>query len=119
MNMKNLVVVESPSKTKKLAAFLGKDYTVLSSVGHIRDLPKSSLGVDLENNFEPEYVVSDAKKERIDKQYYVTTKKDEITTEIAKELLDGAEEFSLKMKLIIKKVDNDLIEKLRLRFQMI
>lgn len=60
--MKNLVVVESPSKTKKLASFLGHEYTVLSSVGHIRDLPKSGLGVDVENNFEPEYVLSPDKK---------------------------------------------------------
>lgn len=63
--MRNVVVVESPSKTKKLAAFLGKDYEVLSSVGHIRDLPKSGLGVDVENNFEPEYVLSPDKKDVI------------------------------------------------------
>ncbi len=63
--MKNIVVVESPSKTKKLASFLGKDYEVLSSVGHIRDLPKSGLGVDVENNFEPEYVLSPDKKDVI------------------------------------------------------
>ncbi len=57
------MVVESPSKTKKLASFLGKDYEVLSSVGHVRDLPKSGLGVDVENNFEPEYVISPDKKD--------------------------------------------------------
>ncbi|PIR42141.1 DNA topoisomerase I, partial [candidate division WWE3 bacterium CG10_big_fil_rev_8_21_14_0_10_35_32] len=61
--MKNLVVVESPSKTKKLASFLGDQYTVVSSVGHIRDLPKSGLGVDVENKFEPEYVISSDKKD--------------------------------------------------------
>ena len=58
INMKNLVVVESPSKTKKLAGFLGDDYVVTSSVGHIRDLPKSGFGVDFENDFEPQYVIS-------------------------------------------------------------
>ena len=63
INMKNLVVVESPSKTKKLASFLGDQYTVVSSVGHIRDLPKSGLGVDVENKFEPEYVISSDKKD--------------------------------------------------------
>ena len=61
--MKNLVVVESPSKTKKLASFLGDDYIVVSSVGHIRDLPKSGLGVDFENDFEPEYVILPSKKD--------------------------------------------------------
>ena len=60
--MKNLVIVESPSKTKKLASFLGKDYKVLSSVGHVRDLPKSGLAIDVEHDFEPEYVISDDKK---------------------------------------------------------
>ena len=61
--MKNLVIVESPAKTKKIASFLGDDYVVLSSVGHIRDLPKSQLGVDLEKNFEPQYELSKDKKD--------------------------------------------------------
>jgi DNA topoisomerase-1 len=56
--MKNLVVVESPSKTKKIASFLGADYEVVSSVGHIRDLPKSTTGVDVENKYEPAYLIS-------------------------------------------------------------
>ncbi|PJA40743.1 type I DNA topoisomerase [candidate division WWE3 bacterium CG_4_9_14_3_um_filter_34_6] len=66
-NMENLVIVESPSKTKKLAGFLGKDYNVLSSVGHVRDLPKSGLGVDVENDFEPEYIISPDKKDIVSK----------------------------------------------------
>ncbi|HTR97903.1 MAG TPA: type I DNA topoisomerase [Candidatus Acidoferrales bacterium] len=53
---KNLVIVESPTKSKTLNKFLGRDFMVLASNGHIMDLPKSQLGVDLENNFEPEYV---------------------------------------------------------------
>jgi len=52
-----LVLVESPTKTKTLEKFLGKDYKVLASGGHIRDLPKSKLGIDVENNFEPQYVI--------------------------------------------------------------
>ena len=55
--MKSLVIVESPAKAKTIAKYLGKDYTVKASVGHIMDLPKSKLGVDLENNFEPKYIV--------------------------------------------------------------
>jgi len=52
-----LVIVESPTKSKTIEKFLGKEYKVLSSYGHIRDLPKGSFGVDVENNFEPDYVV--------------------------------------------------------------
>ena len=55
--MKSLVIVESPAKAKTIAKYLGKDYTVKASVGHIMDLPKSKLGVDVENNFEPKYIV--------------------------------------------------------------
>lgn len=53
---KNLVIVESPSKAKTIAKFLGSKYTVVASVGHIRDLPKSKLGINIENNFDPEYI---------------------------------------------------------------
>lgn len=53
----NLVIVESPTKAKKLSTYLGKSYTVKASVGHVRDLPKSKLGVDLDNNFEPTYEI--------------------------------------------------------------
>ncbi len=53
---KNLVIVESPSKAKTIGKFLGSRYSVMASFGHLRDLPKSRLGVDLENNFEPKYI---------------------------------------------------------------
>lgn len=59
---KNLVIVESPAKAKTIEKYLGKDYTVRSSVGHIRDLVKKGLGVDTENNFEPTYEISPDKK---------------------------------------------------------
>jgi DNA topoisomerase-1 len=55
--MKSLVIVESPAKAKTIGKYLGKDYTVKASVGHIMDLPKSKLGVDIEKNFEPKYIV--------------------------------------------------------------
>lgn len=80
---KNLVIVESPAKAKTIEKFLGKkSYTVKASVGHIRDLPKSKLGIDVDNNFEPQYitirgkgdVVSELKKEakKADKIYLAT-----------------------------------------------
>lgn len=59
----NLVIVESPAKAKTIEGYLGKDYVVKSSYGHVRDLPTKGLSVDLENNFKPEYqVLSDKKK---------------------------------------------------------
>lgn len=53
---KDLVIVESPAKAKTISKFLGKNYEVKASVGHIKDLPKSKLGIDIDNNFEPEYI---------------------------------------------------------------
>ncbi len=53
---KNLVIVESPGKIKSISRYLGKNYKVKASVGHVRDLPKSQLGVDIENDFEPKYI---------------------------------------------------------------
>lgn len=53
---KNLVIVESPAKAKTISKFLGRNYDVKASVGHVRDLPKSKLGIDIENNFEPYYI---------------------------------------------------------------
>ena len=79
---KNLVIVESPAKAKTIGKFLGRSYKVLASVGHVRDLPKSKLGIDIENNYEPKYinirgkgpVINDLKKEakKADKIYLAT-----------------------------------------------
>ncbi|HET9850779.1 MAG TPA: type I DNA topoisomerase [Candidatus Saccharimonadales bacterium] len=59
---KNLVIVESPAKAKTIARYLGEDFEVKSSFGHIRDLPKKDLGVDINNNFQPTYQISPDKK---------------------------------------------------------
>lgn len=59
---KNLVIVESPAKAKTIAKYLGKDYTVKSSFGHIRDLPKKGLNIDIEHGFAPTYEISSDKK---------------------------------------------------------
>lgn len=53
---KNLIIVESPAKVKTIKKFLGSNYEVTASGGHLRDLPKSSMGIDIENNFEPKYI---------------------------------------------------------------
>ncbi|HKL37564.1 MAG TPA: DNA topoisomerase, partial [Bacteroidales bacterium] len=59
----NLVIVESPAKAKTIKKFLGNDYLVKSSYGHIRDLEKKNYGIDIDNGFQPQYVISEGKKE--------------------------------------------------------
>ena len=60
---KNLVIVESPAKAKTIEKFLGKDFTVASSFGHIADLPSKDIGIDVDNDFKPKYIISKDKKE--------------------------------------------------------
>ena len=74
--IENLVIVESPAKAKTIERFLGKEYLVKSSFGHVRDLAKKNLGIDIENEFKPDYIVSVDKKK------------------IVKELMDLAKEAS-------------------------
>ncbi len=62
---KNLVIVESPAKAKTIGKFLGKNYKVIASVGHVRDLPKSKMGIDIDNDFEPSYITIRGKGEVI------------------------------------------------------
>ena len=64
-NASNLVIVESPSKAKTIGKYLGPDYIVKASMGHLRDLPKSTMGVDIDRNFEPEYIPLDTKADLI------------------------------------------------------
>ena len=64
-------------------------------------------------------LISNAKKERIDKQYYVTTEKDDITKEVGEELLNNAEEFVLKIKVVIKNLNNDSVDDIRDKFDSI
>ena len=63
---KNLVIVESPAKAKTIEKYLGGDYKVVASMGHLRDLPKSTLGIDIEKDFEPKYIPVKDHKEVID-----------------------------------------------------
>ncbi|MDO5028044.1 MAG: type I DNA topoisomerase [Bacillota bacterium] len=81
----NLIIVESPTKAKTIGKMLGKSYKVVASVGHVRDLPKSTLGVDIENDFEPKYInirgkgplIKDLKKEaKAAKNVYLATDND-------------------------------------------
>src|ERR1035437_10223967 len=62
---KNLVIVESPAKAKTIARFLGKVFTVKSSYGHIRDLPKKDLAVDVAHDYQPSYHISDENQKAV------------------------------------------------------
>lgn len=74
----NLVIVESPAKAKTIGKYLGKNYIVEASMGHIRDLPKSTLGVDVENNFNPKYITIRGKGDLISKLKKAAKKADKI-----------------------------------------
>jgi len=63
--MKDVILVESPTKAKTLNRFLAGKFTVVASMGHIRDLPKSKLGVDVEKNFEPQYIIPRDKQKTV------------------------------------------------------
>lgn len=71
---KNIVIVESPAKAKTIEKFLGKDFKVVSSYGHIVDLPSKEIGVDIENGFKPKYLVSNDKKEVVKELKALTQK---------------------------------------------
>jgi len=76
--MKSLVIVESPTKGRTIEKFLGKDYKVLASFGHVRDLPKRELGVDVENDFEPKYVIPPKAKKVVSELKKEMTKADNV-----------------------------------------
>lgn len=63
---KSLVIVESPAKAKTIGKYLGKNFSVKASLGHIKDLPKKDLAIDVDNDFRPNYVVIEGKKKLID-----------------------------------------------------
>ncbi|MGP3777459.1 type I DNA topoisomerase [Halanaerobium saccharolyticum] len=75
---KNLVIVESPAKAKTIKKFLGRNYKVEASMGHVRDLPKSKLGIDLENDFEPNYITIRGKGKTLNKLRKEAKKSEEV-----------------------------------------
>jgi len=74
----HLVIVESPTKARKLAEYLGSEFTIEASVGHVADLPKKKLGVDIENNFEPTYEISEDKEKVVKRLRELASKADRI-----------------------------------------
>lgn len=121
---KNLVIVESPAKAKTIEKYLGTDYKVVASMGHLRDLPKSTLGIDIENDFEPKYIPVKDHKEVIDnlkklsknsKMIYLATDPDREGEAISwhlKELLNLSDDKARRVTFneITKKVVKESIE---------
>ena len=70
---KKLVIVESPSKSKTIEKYLGSDYTVMASKGHVRDLPKNKLGVDIDKGYAPQYLEMSDKKDISSKEIRLLT----------------------------------------------
>ncbi|MBE6704511.1 MAG: type I DNA topoisomerase [Ruminococcaceae bacterium] len=107
--MAHLVIVESPSKGGTIKSYLGKGYKVVASIGHIRDLPKSTLGVDIENNFQPKYInirgkgplIADLKKEAKNADtVYLATDPDREGEAIAWHLMNALELSPEKAKRV-------------------
>jgi len=75
---KNLVIVESPAKAKTINKYLGQEFVVKASMGHVRDLPKAKLGVDVEHDFEPQYVIPTDKRKTVEKLKELASKASEV-----------------------------------------
>ena len=74
----DLIIVESPTKAKTITKFLSSNYKIESSYGHIRDLPKSNMGIDMENNFEPSYIIPTKAKKTVTNLKKLAAKADRI-----------------------------------------
>jgi DNA topoisomerase-1 len=106
---KNLVIVESPAKAKTIEKYLGSDYTVKSSYGHIRDLPKKGLNIDIENNFKPTYeinpdkkkIVAELKKAAVGKDVWLASDEDREGEAIAWHLTQALKLDPKKTKRIV------------------
>ena len=125
---KGLVIVESPAKAKTIQKYLGKGFTVDASYGHVKDLPKSSLGVDVENDFETEYVVIPGKEKVLAKLKKLALSADHIylapdpdregeaiAAHLADELGEDSSKKTKKGKKAAKKKTDDIGEGARIR----
>ncbi|SUY47260.1 DNA topoisomerase I [Clostridium putrefaciens] len=106
----NLVIVESPAKAKTIGKYLGKNYIVEASMGHVRDLPKSQLGVDIENNYDPKYITIRGKGELLDKLRKLAKKSDKVYLATDPDREGEAISWHLATALKIDKKDKCRIE---------
>ena len=102
---KNLVIVESPAKAKTIQKYLGEDFQVESSFGHIADLPKKNMGIDIENKFQPSYVISPDKKDVVNKLKKLSNKADVIWLASDEDREGEAIAWHLYNQLDLKKKD--------------
>lgn len=99
----NLVIVESPVKAKTISHFLGKNFKVVASYGHIRDLPKSKLGIDIENNFSPHYIIPIKARKKVNELKKLTKKSEKIILATDEDREGEAIAFHLIQALDLKK----------------
>jgi len=107
---KNLVIVESPAKAKTIKKFLGRNYKVEASMGHVRDLPKSKLGIDLEEDFEPNYITIRGKGKTLNKLRKAAKKSDEVFLATDPDREGEAISWHLAYALKLSDEDNNRIE---------
>ena len=105
----NLVIVESPAKAKTIEGFLGKDFIVASSYGHIRDLEKKNTGIDIENKFEPSYIIPDDKKKVVTELKKLVKKVDTVWLATDEDREGEAISWHLKEALKLKSEHNEAI----------
>ncbi len=99
---KSLIIVESPAKAKTISRFLDSNYQVEASYGHIRDLPKSTLGIDTENDFQPKYIIPKNKQKQVTKLKKTTAKSSELILATDEDREGEAIAWHLKEVLISK-----------------
>lgn len=104
---KNLVIVESPTKAKTISRFLTADYFVEASYGHVRDLPKSKLGIDIENDFKPQYIIIRKNQKQLTKLKKLAEKSSEIILATDEDREGEAIAWHLKESLL----NNNLLDK--------
>ena len=107
---KNLVIVESPAKAKTIKKFLGRNYKVEASMGHVRDLPKSKLGIDLEEDFEPNYITIRGKGKTLNKLRKAAKKSEEVYLATDPDREGEAISWHLAYALKLSDEDNNRIE---------
>jgi len=107
---KNLVIVESPAKAKTIKKFLGRNYKVEASMGHVRDLPKSKLGIDLENDFEPNYITIRGKGKTLSKLRKAAKKSEDVYLATDPDREGEAISWHLAYALKLSDEDNNRIE---------
>jgi DNA topoisomerase-1 len=107
---KNLVIVESPAKAKTIKKFLGRNYKVEASMGHVRDLPKSKLGIDLEDDFEPNYITIRGKGKTLNKLRKAAKKSEDVYLATDPDREGEAISWHLAYALKLSDEDNNRIE---------